>query len=66
MTSATTALIKVDVPFAAALESQTRIIARNVPQWRKTEMAVLKSLIWEAQKPICFMRERNMDLRKDN
>ncbi|CAL1263238.1 unnamed protein product [Larinioides sclopetarius] len=57
-------LTKVVVSFVVVLVYLMHIIARNVPFKKKIEMDVQRSLTWVAQRQICFMKERNMVLRK--
>ncbi len=56
---------KEDVLFVEDPEFLMLIIVKNVFSKKKTEMAVQKLLIWVVQELICFMKEKNMVLSKD-
>lgn len=66
VTNATMDLTKAGVSFVEAQELATLTTAKNVLCWKKTEMAVLRLSILEAQKRIYSMKGRNTVSREDN
>ena len=54
------------VQFAGVPACRTLTTARSAQSRRRTGMVAPRSLIWVAQKLICFMREKSMASRKDD
>lgn len=63
--SATTDHFRVAVSSVEEWESLMPTTVKSVPNKRKIGMGVLKSLILEVLRQICFMSARNMASRKD-
>ena len=60
VTSAISEVSRADVSFVATKAFRTRSTAKNVPKWKRIEMAALKLSILDLQRLICGTKERSM------